>query len=55
MTRTAFCRKSPQVPRVCWLALGTSDRGGRGVPPVIGRAVENLRRDHQTVRLRRQR
>ena len=33
MTRTAFCRKSPRVPRVCWLgswALGTSDRGGRG-------------------------
>ena len=31
--RTAFCRKSPRVPRVCWLeswALGTSDRGGRG-------------------------
>jgi hypothetical protein len=30
MTRTAFCRKSPRVPRVCWLgsrALGTSDRG----------------------------
>jgi len=33
MGRTAFCRKSPRVPRVCWLgswALGTSDRGGRG-------------------------
>ena len=31
MTRTAFCRKSPRVPRVCWLgswALGTSDREG---------------------------
>lgn len=29
MTRTAFCRKSPRVPRVCWLAgwaLGTSGR-----------------------------
>ena len=28
MTRTAFCRKSPRVPRVCWLgswALGASD------------------------------
>jgi len=28
--RTACCRKSPRVPRVCWLgswALGTSDRG----------------------------
>jgi len=28
MTRTAFCRKSPRVPRVSWLgscALGTSD------------------------------
>jgi hypothetical protein len=32
MTRTAFCRKSPRVPRVCWLgswALGTSNRGGQ--------------------------
>ena len=32
MTRTACCRKSPRVPRVCWLgswALGTSDRGGQ--------------------------
>ena len=32
MTRTAFCRKSPRVPRVCWLGswvLGTSDRGGQ--------------------------
>ena len=32
MTRTAFCRKSPRVPRVCWVgswALGTSDRGGQ--------------------------
>jgi len=32
MTRTAFCRKSPRVPRVCWLgswALGASDRGGQ--------------------------
>jgi len=32
MTRTAFCRKSLRVPRVCWLgswALGTSDRGGQ--------------------------
>ena len=32
MTQTAFCRKSPRVPRVCWLgswALGTSDRGGQ--------------------------
>jgi hypothetical protein len=27
----------------------------RGVPPVIGLAVENLPRHHQTVRLRRQR
>lgn len=29
MTRTAFCRKSPRVPRICWLgswALGPSDR-----------------------------
>jgi hypothetical protein len=41
MTRTAFRRKSPRVPRVCWLgswALGTSDRGwqdkGRKVRPV---------------------
>jgi hypothetical protein len=32
MTRTAFCRKSPRVSRVCWLAswaLGTSNRGGQ--------------------------
>jgi hypothetical protein len=32
MTPIAFCRKSPRVPRVCWLgswALGTSDRGRR--------------------------
>lgn len=32
MTRTAFCRNSPRVPRVCWLggwALGTSDRENR--------------------------
>lgn len=32
MTRTAFCRESPRVPRVGWLgswALGTSDRGGQ--------------------------
>ena len=32
MTRTVFCRKSPRVPRVCWLgswAMGASDRGGQ--------------------------
>jgi hypothetical protein len=32
MTRTAFCRKSARVPRVCWLgswALGTSNRRRR--------------------------
>ncbi len=32
MTRTAFFRKSPRVPGVCWLgswAVGTSDRGGQ--------------------------
>jgi hypothetical protein len=32
MTLTAFCRKSPRVPRVCWLgswAVGTSNRGGQ--------------------------
>lgn len=48
--RTAFCRKSPRVPRVCWLeswALGTSDRGGqdksRKVRPVGRlRNVSNL-------------
>jgi len=31
MGRTGSCRKSPRVPRVCWLgglALGTSNRGG---------------------------
>ena len=51
MTRTAFCRKSPRVPRVCWLgswALGTSDRGGQGKSAAFGRAhvvggVESLR------------
>jgi hypothetical protein len=50
MTRTAFCRKSPRVPRVCWpgsWALGTSDRGGqdkanwrsRTRRPVSGREI----------------
>jgi hypothetical protein len=32
MTRAAFYRKSPRVPRVCWLgswALGASNRGGQ--------------------------
>ena len=41
MTRTAFCRKSPRVPRVCWLgswALGTSDRGWQGKSAAFGRA-----------------
>ena len=41
MTRIAFCRKSPRVPRVCWLAswaLGTSDRGGQGKSAAFGRA-----------------
>ena len=50
MTRTAFCRKSPRVPRASWLgswALGTSDRGGqdksRKVRPVGRlRNVSNL-------------
>ena len=41
MTRTAFCRKSPRVPRVCWLgsrAPGTSDRGRQGKSAAFGRA-----------------
>jgi hypothetical protein len=41
MTRTAFCRKSPRVPRVYWLgswAMGTSDRGGQGKSAAFGRA-----------------
>ena len=41
MTRTAFCRKSPRVPRVCWLgswALGTSDRGWQGKSAAFGPA-----------------
>jgi hypothetical protein len=41
MTRTAVCRKSPRVPRVCWLgswALGTSDRGGQGKSAAFGLA-----------------
>jgi hypothetical protein len=45
MTRTAFCRKSPRVPRVCWLgswALGTSDRGGQDKNRKV-RAVGSVR------------
>ena len=41
MTRTAFCRKSPRVPRVCWLgswALGTIDGGRQGKSAAFGRA-----------------
>ena len=41
MTRIAFCRKSPRVPRVCWLgswALGTSDGGRQGKSAAFGRA-----------------
>ena len=41
MTRIAFCRKSPRVPRVCWLgswALGTSDGGRQGKSAASGRA-----------------
>jgi hypothetical protein len=53
MSRTAFCRKSPRVPRVCWLgswALGTSDGGRQGKSAAFGRAhvvggVEVLRGD----------
>ena len=53
MSRTAFSRKSPQVPGVCWLgnwALGTSDRGGQGKSTAFRRAhvvdgVEVLRGD----------
>jgi len=41
MTRTAFCRKSPRVPRVCWLgswALETIDGGRQGKSAAFGRA-----------------
>ena len=41
MIRTAFCRKSPRVPRVCWLgnwALGTIDGGRQGKSAAFGRA-----------------
>ena len=41
MTRIAFCRKPPRVPRVCWLgsrALGTSDGGRQGKSAAFGRA-----------------
>lgn len=41
MTRTAFCRRSPRVPRVHWLgssALGTSDRAGRDKSADVRRA-----------------
>ena len=41
MTRIAFSRKSPRVPRVCWLdswALGTSDRGRQGKSAAFGPA-----------------
>jgi hypothetical protein len=41
MTRTAVWRKSPRVPRVCWLgswALGTSDRGWQGKSAAFGPA-----------------
>ena len=50
MTRTAFCRKSPRVPRVCWLgswALGTSDRGGQDKARKV-RAVGRGRKQQQT-------
>jgi len=53
MTRTAFCRKSPRVPSICWLgsrALGTSDGGRQGKSAAFGPAhvvggVEVLRGD----------
>jgi hypothetical protein len=56
MNRTAFGRKSPRVPRVCWLgswALGTSDRGRQGKSAAFGRAhvvdgVEVLRDDESS-------
>jgi hypothetical protein len=41
MTRTAFRRKSPRVPRVRWLgswALGTSDGGRQGKSAAFDRA-----------------
>jgi hypothetical protein len=41
MTLTAFCRKSPQVPRVCWLgswAMATSDGGRQEKSAAFGAA-----------------
>ena len=61
MTRTAFCRKSPRVPRGSWVgswALGTSDRGGqdkgRKVRPVgwLGNG-RNFRRASNIAKVRR--
>ncbi len=50
MIRTAFCRKSPRVPRVCWLgnwALGTSDRGGQDKSRKV-RTVGSARRSSKS-------
>ena len=56
MTRTAFCRKSPRVPSVCWLgswALGIGDGGRQGKSAAFGPAhvvdgVEVLRDDESS-------
>ena len=56
MSRTTFCRKSPRMPRVCWLeswALETSDLGRQGKSAAFGAAhvvggVEVLRADERS-------
>ncbi len=56
MTESASCRMALCLLGSLQLGNWAQERSDRGVPPVIGEAVvENLRRDHQTVRLRRQR
>ncbi len=55
MTRIAFCRKSPRVPRVCWLgswALGTSDRGGQDKSRKVRRVGSSSK--HQQIPMTRQ-
>ena len=63
-TRTAFCRKSPRVPRVCWLGgwtVGTTTEEGRikrarcarsvgGVRAAISTVLRTLRTRKRTLR-----
>ena len=53
--RAAFFRKSPRVPRVCWLgswALGTSDRGGQDKSRKVRRVGSSSK--HQQIPMTRQ-